>query len=96
LLNPRNWLTAKQASLHLRVTDFAGNPVDAAQLHASLAGSTAMLASVESAGNGEAFLNFEMPRVDAANSTLLLAAEKGAATCQISFQLRVKQRVPTS
>ncbi len=96
LLNPKTWLTGKQASLNLRVGDLAGSAVAGAQVRAYIAGTTGTLASVESSGSGEAVLNFEMPRVSGADRTLVIAGAKGDASGQISFQLRAKQRVPTS
>ena len=96
LLNPKNWLAGKLASLNLRVADSTGKPVEAARVHAYIANAAETLTSVESAANGEVLLKFEMPRVDAADKALVIAAKKGAAIGQISFQLRAKQRVPAS
>jgi hypothetical protein len=96
LLNSKNWLAGKQASLNLRIADSAGSAVAGVKVRVYIMGAAETLASVESGENGEVVLKFEMPRISDAADTLVIAGAKGAASGQISFQLRAKQRVPAS
>jgi hypothetical protein len=97
LLNTRTWLTGKRATLHLRVTDRAGNPVSAAKVTATVAGASEPgNFSAESDAGGEAHLAFDMPRLHDANAAIVIEAAHGSAKGHLRFQLRAKQRVPVT
>jgi hypothetical protein len=97
LLNAKTWLAGKHATLHLRVTGRAGNPVSAAKVTATVAGANDPgNFSAESNANGEAHLAFDMPRLHDANAAIVIEAAHGSATGHLRFQLRAKQRVPVT
>ena len=97
LLNAKTWLAGKRATLHLRVTDRAGNPVSAAKVTATVAGANEPgNFSAESDANGEAQLAFDMPRLHDANAAIVIDSAHGPAKGHLRFQLRAKQRVPVT
>ena len=97
LLNAKTWLAGKRATLHLRVTDRAGNPVSAAKVTATVAGANEPgNFSAESDAHGEAHLAFDMPRLHDANAAIVIEAAHGSAKGHLRFQLRAKQRVPVT
>lgn len=97
LLNAKTWLAGKRAILHLRVTDRAGNPVNAAKVTATVAGAADPgNFSGESGADGEAHLAFDMPRLHDANAAIVIEAAHGSAKGHLRFQLRAKQRVPVT
>jgi hypothetical protein len=97
LLNARTWLAGKRATLHLRVTDRAGNPVNSAKVTATVAGANEPgNFAAESDAHGEAYLAFDMPRLHDANAAIVIEAAHGSAQGHLRFQLRAKQRVPVT
>jgi hypothetical protein len=97
LLNTKTWLTGKRATLHLRVTDRAGNPVSAAKITATVAGANEPgNYSAESGADGGAHLAFDMPRLHDANAAIVIEAAHDSAKGHLRFQLRAKQRVPVT
>ncbi len=97
LLNAKTWLTGKRATLHLRITDHAGNPVSAAKVTATVAGANEPgNFFAESRADGEAHLAFDMPRLHDANAAIVIEAADGSAHGHLRFQLRAKQRVPVT
>jgi hypothetical protein len=97
LLNSKTWLAGKRATLHLRVTDRAGNPVNVAKVTATVVGAHKPgNFSAESDARGEAHLAFDMPRLHDANAAIIIEAAHGSAKGHLRFQLRAKQRVPVT
>jgi len=97
LLNTKTWLAGKRATLHLRITDHAGNPVSAAKVATTVAGADEPgNFSAESDARGEAHLAFDMPRLHDANAAIVIEAAHGSAKGHLRFQLRAKQRVPVT
>jgi hypothetical protein len=97
LLNTKTWLAGKRATLHLQVTDRAGNPVSSAKVTATVAGANEPgNFSAESDANGEAHLAFDMPRLHDANAAIVIEAAHGSAKGHLRFQLRARQRVPVT
>jgi hypothetical protein len=97
LLNAKSWLAGKRATLHLRVTDRAGNPVSSAKIETTVAGAHEPgNFSAESDAHGEAHLAFDMPRLHDANAAIVIEAAHGSAQGHLRFQLRAKQRVPVT
>lgn len=95
LLNAKTWLAGKRATLHIRVTDRAGDPVNAAKVTATVAGAAEPgNFAAESGADGEAHLAFDMPRLHDANAVIVIEAAHGSAQGHLRFQLRAKQRVP--
>jgi hypothetical protein len=94
LLNAKTWLAGKRATLHLRVTDRAGDPVSAAKVTATVAGANVPgNFYAASDAHGEVHLAFDMPRLHAANAAIVIEAAHGTAQGHLRFQLRAKQRV---
>lgn len=97
LMNPKNWLAGKRATLQLRVTDAQGHAVTGAKITASVSGSAEPANfSAESTATGEAHLAFDMPRIADPNAALLIEATRGASKAHLRFQLRARQRVPVA
>ena len=97
LVNAKTWLVGKRATLHLLVTDLAGNPVSTAKVAAAVLGAAEPVNfSTESTANGEAHIAFDMPHLSESNAALIIEATRDSAKGQLRFQLRAKQRVPVN
>ena len=96
LLNAKNWLNGKRATLQISVLDRAGSPAANANIQARMEGSAVPVhASALSGGDGRALLEFDMPKLVGAEAALVVEAENGSARGQLRFQLRSRARVPT-
>jgi hypothetical protein len=98
LLNPRTWLTGKQATLYLIVRDrFLGTVLGGVRVSTRIEGGCEKAeVSTLTAANGHAQLQFEMPRLVAEDAALVIEAVAGEARGQLRFQLRAKPKVPAS
>jgi hypothetical protein len=95
LRNPKSWLIGKRATLQIRVTDRAAEPVRDARITASISGAAEPAGFyAETDGVGEAQLAFDMPRLGDAAVVLVIEAIHGDAQGALRFQLRARQRVP--
>lgn len=98
LLNPRTWLTGKHASLYLIVrSKESGAVVNAARVTARVDGAadrTEVHATTSVDGNAQ--LQFDMPRLVAEDAALVIEAIAGEARGQLRFQLRAKPKVPAA
>jgi len=95
LLNAKNWLNGKRATLQISVLDRAGSPAANANIQARMEGSAVPVhASALSGGDGRALLEFDMPKLVGAKAALVVEAENGSARGQLRFQLRSRARVP--
>jgi hypothetical protein len=95
LINSKSWLTGKRATLHLRVSNAARNPVPDAKVTASVFGATEPAHFyTETDDAGEAHLDFEMPPLTDANAALLIESSRGSAKGHVRFQMRARQRIP--
>jgi hypothetical protein len=98
LLNPRTWLTGKQATLYLIVRDrILGTVLGGVRVSTRIEGGCEKVeVSTLTAANGHAQLQFEMPRLVAEDAALVIEAVAGEARGQLRFQLRAKPKVPAS
>jgi hypothetical protein len=98
LLNPRTWLTGRQATLYLIVRDKASNsPVTAARVTSRVDGGAdkaEVTAMTDAEGNAQ--LQFEMPRLTGEDAALVIEAATTLARGHLRFQLRAKPKVPTT
>jgi hypothetical protein len=97
LLNPRTWLTGRQATLYLVVRDKpAGAVVADARVTARIDGGAEKTeVSTATGADGHAQLLFEMPRLAAEEAALVIEAATSEARGQLRFQLKAKPKVPT-
>jgi hypothetical protein len=96
LLNPRTWLSAKQATLYLVVRNKDANAVvSAARVTARIEGGADKTeVSTATGPDGHAQLQFEMPRLIGEDAALVIEATAGDARGHLRFQLRAKPKVP--
>lgn len=98
LVNPRTWLTGRQATLYLVVRDKAvGAVVGDARVTVRIDGVAEKTESSTTTGaDGHARVQFEMPRLVAEEAALVIEAASGEAHGQLRFQLKAKPKVPTA
>jgi hypothetical protein len=96
MLNPRTWLTGKHATLYLvaRHKD-GGAPAGNARVTARVSGAAEPTEVVtNTAVDGHAHLEFDMPRLASEDAALVIEAVCGEASGQLRFQLRAKPKMP--
>jgi hypothetical protein len=96
MLNPRTWLTGKHATLYLMARHKDGGaPAGNARVTARVAGAAEPTEVVtNTADDGHAHLEFEMPRLASEDAALVIEAVCGEASGQLRFQLRAKPKMP--
>ena len=93
LLNGKSWLSGKQATLQLVVRDAGGQTANAAEVRVHVEGAATPAAfSATTGANGAATLQFEMPKLGAADATLAIEASRNGAKGHLRFQLRAKPK----
>ena len=97
LINAKNWLAGKRANLHVAVRKKQnGEPVSGALVTARIDGASAVTEfSTETGADGQARLEFEMPRLAGAEPALVIEATQANSKGQLKFQLKARPRVPT-
>jgi hypothetical protein len=94
LVNPKLWLSGKQVSLQIAVKDESGNPVANAQIEVHLEGTAEYQSNIAVSGNdGQAQIDFEMPKITGAEPAMVIRAEENQAKGQLRFALRAKPKV---
>jgi hypothetical protein len=98
LLNPRTWLTGKQATLYLVVrSKESASVVAAARVSARIEGGVDKTEVTTATGaDGHAQLQFDMPRLVSEDAALVIEASAGEARGHLRFQLRAKPKVPAA
>jgi hypothetical protein len=98
LLNPRTWLAGKHATLYLAVrTKDAGTPMNGARVTLRIEGAVQPTeVSTSTNAEGQAQLEFDMPRLAAEDAALVIEAISGEGRGQLRFQLRAKLKVPAA
>ena len=97
LINAKTWLTGKRAMLQIAVRNSSQQAVAGATVRVHVDGATPVTEfSIQTGGSGHAQLEFEMPRLTAADAALVIEASHGKAKGQLRFQLRAKPRVPSA
>ncbi len=93
LENAKSWLAGKNATLQLAVRDAAGNAVSGAATKARVDGaaSPAEFAGLSGA-DGRVTLQFEMPKLSAAEVALVIEAAHNGCKGHLRFQLRAKPK----
>jgi hypothetical protein len=97
LVNAKNWLAGKRAKLHIAVRHKQnGGGVAGAHVAAKIEGAaTPAEFRTETGKDGQAQLEFDMPRLSSAEPALIVEASNGEAKGYLRFQLRAKPRVPS-
>jgi hypothetical protein len=93
LLNAKSWLSGKNATLQLVVRDAGGQTANAAEVKVHVKGSASPAAfSTITGADGAATLQFEMPKLAAAEAALMIEANRNGAKGHLRFQLRAKPK----
>jgi hypothetical protein len=93
LLNANSWLSGKNATLQLVVRDAGGRTANAAEVKVHVEGSATPAAfSAITGADGAATLQFEMPKLVAAEAALAIEASSNGAKGHLRFQLRAKPK----
>ena len=97
LVNAKSWLAGKRAKLQIAVRHKEnGGGVAGAQVAAKIEGAATPGEFTTKTGNdGQARLEFNMPRLSSAEPTLIIEASAGEEKAHLRFQLRAKPRVPS-
>jgi hypothetical protein len=98
LINAKSWLAGNRANLHVAVLRTQNKEaVVGALVTARIDGAADLTEfSTETGADGQARLEFEMPRLAGAESALVIEASQADSRGQLRFQLRAKPRVPTA
>ncbi len=98
LINAKNWLTGKRANLHVSVRKKEnGEPVRGARVTARIDGAAnATEFTAQTGADGQARLEFDMPRLAGVESALVIEAAHADAKTQLKFHLKARPRVPTA
>jgi hypothetical protein len=98
LINAKGWLVGKHAKLHVAVRRKQNKEAVAGALVTARIDGAAEITefSTETGADGEARLEFEMPRLAGAESALVIEASQADSKGQLRFQLKTRSRVPTA
>jgi hypothetical protein len=98
LINAKSWLVGKRAKLHVAVLRRQNKEAVAGALVTARIDGAANVTefSTETGADGQARLEFEMPRLAGAESTLVIEASQADSRGQLKFQLKTRPRVPTA
>lgn len=96
LLNAKDWLAGKRATLQVLVFEKAdGAVVPGARVVARIEGAAEPAQHSSATGlDGKAQLAFDMPRLAGGDCALVIEASNGKAHARLHFQLRAKPKVP--
>jgi hypothetical protein len=96
LLNAKDWLTGKRATLQVLVFEKTdGAVVSGARVMAHIEGAAEPAQYSSATGlDGKAQLAFDMPRLTGADCALVIEANSGKSKARLHFQLRAKPKVP--
>src|SRR5215475_1711726 len=96
LVNAKGWLAGKRAKLHLRVKQGNGAAAVGAAVLVEFEGSD-IEHSFRGQTNqqGEALIQFDLPRIAGAELALVIRAESNGVQGQLRFALKAKPRVPS-
>jgi len=98
LVNAKTWLAGKRANLHVAVRKQQnGDALVGAIVTARIDGAAAVTEfSTRTGADGQARLEFEMPRLAGDESALVIEATQADAKAQLKFQLKARRRVPVA
>lgn len=96
LINAKSWLAGKQATLQISVKEENGVPVAGAKIDVHIDGSAENHTYFAESGiNGQAQVDFAMPKITSAEAAMVIRAEGNAGRGQLRFALRAKSKVPS-
>jgi hypothetical protein len=98
LINAKSWLAGKRANLHVTVRNKQnGTGLAGALVTARIDGAAEVTEfSTETGADGQALLEFDMPRLAGAEPALVIEASRADSKGQLKFQLKARPRVPTA
>jgi hypothetical protein len=98
LINAKTWLAGKRANLHVAVRKKQnGEAIAGALVTARIDGAADVTEfSIETAADGQARLEFDMPRLSGTEPALVIEASQADSKGQLKFQLKARPRVPTA
>jgi hypothetical protein len=98
LINAKSWLAGKRANLHIAVRKKQnGEAIAGALVTARIDGAADVTEfSTETADDGQARLEFDMPKLAGADPALVIEASQADSKGQLKFQLKARPRVPTA
>ncbi len=98
LVNAKTWLAGKHANLHIAVRKKQnGEAVARALVTARIDGAADVTEfSTETEADGQARLEFEMPRLAGGEPALVIEATQADSKGHLKFQLRARPRMPTA
>jgi hypothetical protein len=98
LLNAKDWLAGKRATLQILVFQKEdGTVVSGARVQARVDGAAEPSQYSTATGtDGKAQLAFDMPRLAGGECALVIEANSGTAQARLQFQLRAKPKVPAA
>ena len=96
LINAETWLVGKQANLHVAVRKKQnGEALAGALVTARIDGAADVTEfSTETGADGEARLEFRMPRLAGSESALVIEATQADSKGLLKFQLKARRRAP--
>jgi hypothetical protein len=95
LMNAKNWLAGKRATLQISVREENGAPVHGARVVVEVDGSADPLTySAETGLYGQAQIEFDMPRITGGEAAIVLNAKEGLGSGHLRFALRARPRMP--
>ena len=96
LVNPKSWLSGRQAKLRVAVRENGAVPVKGALVRVEIEGGESGMGYVGETGNdGQVEIQFEMPRITSPEAALMIQAEDHGVQGHLRFVLRAKPRVPS-
>ena len=96
LSNASSWLSGKHAILRVSVRDDSGAAAVDAQVRVEFEGSEGQhVFQGQSDAQGDAVLEFELPRIVSVDAAMVISAETGNGKGHLKFALRPKPRVVT-
>ena len=96
LVNAKGWLAGRRANLHVRVRHASGAAVAGAAVLAEFEGAGSEHSFRSQTDNqGDAFLEFDLPRITGTDPALVLRAESDGVQGHLRFALKAKPRVPS-
>ncbi|HEY2120058.1 MAG TPA: Ig-like domain-containing protein [Candidatus Acidoferrum sp.] len=96
LVNAKSWLAGKRATLQISVKEENGNPVAGAKIDVHIEGSAQQQPyRSESGTDGQAQIEFEMPKITSTEAAMVILAEESRGHGQLRFALRAKPKVPS-
>ena len=94
LRNAKSWLAGKQATLQISIQEENGDPVAGARIDVQIDGSAGNPTYCSESGvDGQAQIDFEMPKITSSDAAMVICAKEGSGAGQLRFALRAKPKV---